>query len=91
MIKNEFKDNKVFKFPEEYNLYSQEQEEKIMFKLELEGKNDQSKKKQSERNEEGRILELIQNYVQYDEKLKYKEDHKASELEEQNEGLKKNS
>ena len=35
MIKNEFEDNRLFKFPEEYAIYDDEQEKKVLFKNSL--------------------------------------------------------
>ena len=36
MIKNEFKDNKIFKFPEEYAIRDEDEQKDILFKHDLE-------------------------------------------------------
>lgn len=58
-----------------------------MFKLELEGKMNVAEKKTKEKQEEEKIMELIQKYKIYDEKVKYREEKTDKEINEQNENF----
>ena len=59
MIKNEFKDNKLFKFPEEYAVRDEEEEKDIFFKHDL---NKEIKKKNNEEKIKKQIEDAYEDY-----------------------------
>jgi hypothetical protein len=72
MIKYEFENNRVFRYPEEYALYDTESMRKTLFKNSLE-------KKIKKENDEG-IRELIQKTKEEDESKKRGEDFQMSQI-----------
>lgn len=68
MIKNEFKDNKLFKYPEEYAVRDEDEQQDILFKHDLE-------KNKSNKNKDDKIKEQIEEA--YD---KYVDDKRANDI-----------
>jgi hypothetical protein len=75
MIKNEFKDNRIFKFPEEYAVRDEEEQKDILFKHDLE-------KGAKAKNADERIRKQIEEtYEEYDYAKKKKNIFRERKLE----------
>ena len=76
MIKNEFKDNKLFKYPEEYAVRDEDEQEDILFKHDLD-------KNKSNKNKDEKIKEQIEEaYDKYVDDKREKDIKKAKRLNE---------
>ena len=86
MIQNEFEDNKVFKFPEEYAIYDNEQEKKVLFKNSL-NKTILTKSKRDEL--EKKNLELMVKTNDNDIKQDMEQNRENRTIQEQDKKLEK--
>ena len=82
MIKNEFKDNKIFKFPEEYAVRDEDEQKDILFKHDLEKgikpENIEEQKKHEEKIKQ-QIEEAYDNYEYVKDKYKPQREQKMEE------------
>ena len=75
MIKNEFKDNKLFKFPEEYAIRDEDEQKDILFKLGL-NRWEPNKKSPDEKIEE-QVKEAYDVYKEKKSKMDSKREKRA--------------
>ena len=82
MIKLEFQSNKVFKYPEEYALYDEDQMRKVIFKNSLE-------KKIKKNENEDHIREMIHRTKYEDDNIIKKEESKLKQIYKEDKSLEK--